>query len=93
MTDISLQEMTNGELKGALVPKPEDLLSEVTPVGCLWYSQEVVAYSLMAWTAEMTNAENLDDEAETLFSGVLSTLAETLGMIETACKAVGLISE
>ena len=58
--DISLQETVNSDLRDAMVPRPEDLLSDISPVACIWYLQEVAAYALMAWTAEIANQAGED---------------------------------
>jgi len=93
MPDTTLQEQANAALKSALVPRPEDLLSEVNPVAVVWYLQETAAYALLQWTAEATNMDDSDEEENTMAADVLSGLAEIVGMLNTVCVTLGLMEE
>jgi len=83
MPDTTLQEQANAALKSALVPRPEDLLSEVNPVAVVWYLQETAAYALL----------QSDEEENTMAADVLSGLAEIVGMLNTVCVTLGLMEE
>lgn len=91
MSDIDPNEMARKELAEAMIPTPDDVMTDLSPLAGLFYLEQLGWAVLTSWTAYSqeaieTNAEGSDD-----LSVTLSQVAAVVGMLDGTCARIGLI--
>lgn len=79
------------ELQGAMVPAPDDILSEVGPFAELWFVRQVTCELLVSYAMRL-DPDDPDAEAlEGTVGKALTAIGEATGILNAACIAMGLI--
>lgn len=87
--DVDPFELATNELAANMVPTPDDVLDDCGPLACLYYSAQVLAFTVGRWAATM-DTELIaapDDGSEPVQA--LEAITRALGAITGACSLVG----
>lgn len=88
---IDPQEMAKAELAEAMIPTPDDIMEELTPLGALYYWEQLGWATLTTWTAHVQDMDDQGDEAASEMAGVLQGIATALGGLDAVCATIGLV--
>jgi hypothetical protein len=95
MTDESptadAREGAKRELAEAMVPAPDDLLSEVGPYAQLWFVYNLASELLIAYASRLDPDDDDADALEGTVGKALAGIGEATGMLAAACVAMGLL--
>ena len=91
MVAIDPEEMVRGELAAAMIPTPEDVMEDLSPLAGLFYLEQLGWAVLTSFTAYAQ--EQLDAEVEGAddLSVTLSQIGAIVGMLDGTCARIGLI--
>lgn len=89
--EIDPCEIARTELAQAMVPTPDDIVGDLSPLACLYFLEQLGWAVLTCWTAYASDeadkgSESADDLAETL-----NAIAMTVGQLDQTCARIGLL--
>lgn len=91
MSVIDPHEMAKAELASAMIPAPEDQVTDLTPIGALYLLEQMGWAVLTLWTA---HAEDQVSEADDVTSDLATTLqgiGTCVGMLDEICARIGVL--
>lgn len=89
--DLDPNVIAREELAKAMIPTPEDIAGDLTPLSALFYLEQLswtVLAMFTGFTQEQSDAGN--DGAEDLVQ-TLNEIATITGMLDQCCSRIGLI--
>lgn len=84
------EEMAKTELAKAMIPTPDDIMDELSPLAALYLLDQMAWATFTNWTAwlsDMTDEQKADAESA---APTLSGLGLVCGELDAICAAIGL---
>jgi hypothetical protein len=89
-SDVDAQQLARDELATAMVPAPDDLLSDVGPLAQLYFLNQCAEYVMKAWVGMLQGdtAAGVEDDSEPVRA--LAAIANATGQLAAACQLVSI---
>lgn len=88
---VDPQEVAKVELAKAMIPTPDDVLTELSPLAGLYYLEQLGWAVLTSWTAYADDAKGDDVETADDLAETLQGVAQVVGQLDAVCARIGLI--
>lgn len=88
-----LEEQAREELAVAMVLTPEDLLSDIGPLGEVLYLNQLAWYVLRAMTGMLSSDASAELESDDPPVIALNQLTMAVGMLDQVCVTLGILPE
>ena len=90
---IDTMEIARAELAREMFPTPDDLVSDLSPLGMLFFTEQCVVELFKQYTAELSEVD--DDTVDTTegMGRALVAIGQALGNLDVACVAMGILPE
>jgi hypothetical protein len=92
MTDgIDTLEMAKHELAADMVPSPDDIMDDLSPLGQLYFAEQTVYECLKRYTAALSEeATEVTDTSEGAGKALVA-ISEAAGMLDVAMVEMGML--
>lgn len=88
---IDTMEMARTELASNMFPSPDDLVSDLSPVGFLFFVEQCAVELFKQYVAELSeNDAGVEDTGDGA-GRAMAAIGQALGMLDTACVAMGIL--
>lgn len=91
MTAIDPEQLARQELAAAMIPTPEDVVTDLSPLGALFYLEQLGWAVLTCWTAYSQEQAEQGVEGADDLAVTLSQVGAIVGMLDGTCARIGLI--
>lgn len=88
---INPEELARAELAAAMVPTPDDIMADLTPMAGLFYLDQMAWGVLKLWAAEVSDLVVADSDASDDLGSTMATLADIVGQVDGLAAKLGLI--
>lgn len=88
---IDPQEMAKKELAKAMVPTPDDICEELSPIAALYFLEQLSWATLTLWTAYAKDEQDKAPEVADDLGLTLQGVALAVGSLDEICARIGLI--
>lgn len=88
---INPEELVRAELAAAMVPTPDDIMADLTPLAGLFYWEQMAWGVLKLWAAEVADWTVADQAASDDLGATLNALADIVGQVDGLAAKLGLI--
>lgn len=89
--DLDPEQIARKELAEAMIPTPEDVVTDLSPLGALFYLEQLGWAVLTSWTAYSQEQADAGAEGAEDLSVTLGQVASIVGMLDGTCARIGLI--
>lgn len=89
--DIDPNVIAREELAKAMIPTPDDVVTDLSPLACLFYMEQLGWAVLTSWTAYASEAQENGVEGADDLGVTLNQIAETVGRLDEICARIGLL--
>jgi len=85
-------EDAKAELVGYRIMSPEDLMENLSPNACLFFTQQAAYTTVSKWVEALSPTDGTDEYEETDIVKAFYALTAVCGMLDQACVLVGILS-
>lgn len=89
--DIDPNQIAREELAKAMIPTPDDVVTDLSPIAALFYLEQLGWAVLTSWTAYASEAAENNVEGADDLGVTLNQVAETVGRLDEICARIGLL--
>lgn len=84
-------ETAKAELAEAMIPTPEDVISDLSPLAALYYLEQLGWATFTMFTAYAESEQGKDQAADDDLAVTLTQIGVVVGMLDETCIRVGLL--
>lgn len=88
---VDPNELARNELAAAMIPTPDDVMTDLSPLAGLFYLEQLGWAVLTSWAAFASDAATTDPEAGDDLAQTLAQVGGIVGMLDATCARIGLI--
>lgn len=82
--------MAREALAKAMLPTPDDIMTELDPLAALYYLDQLAWGCLKLWTAHLSDSVGGNDEVAADLAETLAGIATAVGELDEICARIGL---
>lgn len=88
---IDPEQLAKNELSEAMIPTPDDVVNDLSPLAALYYLEQLGWATLNVWTAYAQEAEDTKQDGADDLAITLQQVASIVGSLDATCARIGLI--
>jgi hypothetical protein len=88
---VDPQTTAKAALAAAMIPTPDDVVSDLDPMAALYYLEQLSWAVLTAWAAYASEQGDLDPEVGADLAETLEGVGTVVGALDAVCARIGLI--
>lgn len=88
---IDPNEIARVELAKAMIPTPDDVVTDLSPLAALYYLEQLGWAVLTLWTAYASDETDKGSDGADDLGQTLNEVAETVGRLDQICARIGLL--
>lgn len=90
---IDTMELARRELATEMLPSPDDMFDELSPVAALFFTEQCTVQLFKQYVADLGENDLGIDDTATGAGKALACIGQALGMLDQACVAMGILPD
>lgn len=91
MSAVDPNELARSELAEAMIPTPDDVMADLSPLAGLFYLEQLSWAVLTSFTAHAESTQGKNKQADDDLAITLNELAMLVGGLDQTCARIGLL--